>query len=119
MYQTFNIGFLGHDDALDQEVFDTEAARSLVTEAGAEGASLKIIQTQTSPQDQLALVFQQAAADIGLNVELVPISTAEARAEYAKGGYHGLSTVLIGQPEPSQTLNRELPRRHQPGAAAA
>jgi ABC-type transport system substrate-binding protein len=103
-YQPFAEGFLGHDPEVDEDPYDVEAARDLVEEAGAEGATVEMIQPTTAPQDAVAQAVQQSLGDIGLDVELVPISPTEARPEWRTGGHQAMVAPIIGQPGPSQTL---------------
>jgi peptide/nickel transport system substrate-binding protein len=105
VYQIFTEGIVGHDPDLNEEQFDLDAARALVEDAGADGASVEIIQATTAPQDVLAEAVQQALGDIGLDVELVPLSPTEARPEWRTGGYSAFVGPIIGQPAPSQTLD--------------
>jgi peptide/nickel transport system substrate-binding protein len=104
VYQPFVEGFLGYDPALDEDPYDPDAARQLIQDAGAEGTTVRIIQATTAPQDVLAEAVQQALGDIGLNIELIPLSPTEARPEWRTGGYQGFVGPIIGQPDPSQTL---------------
>ena len=104
VFQAFAETFLGHDPALDEDPYDVDAARDLITEAGADGTTVEIIQPTTAPQEQLAVAVQQALGDIGLEVELLPLSPTEARPEWRTGGHQAMVAPIIGQPEPSQTL---------------
>jgi ABC-type transport system substrate-binding protein len=104
VYQPFAEGFVGHDPDLDDDPYDVDAARELIADAGADGASVEMIQPTTAPQDAVAQAVQQSLGDIGLDVELVPISPTEARPEWRSGGYQAMVAPLIGQPGPSQTL---------------
>src|SRR5690606_34265973 len=72
VHQPVAEGFLGHDPALDDDPYDPDAARALVEEAGAEGATAGMIQQTTSPHAMIAEAVQQALGDIGLEVDLVP-----------------------------------------------
>jgi peptide/nickel transport system substrate-binding protein len=103
-YQAFADTYLGHDPDLDEDPYDVDAARDLITEAGAEGAAVEIIQPTTSPQDVLAVAVQQALGDIGLDVSLLPLSPTEARPEWRTGGHQAMVSPIIGQTQPSQTL---------------
>jgi peptide/nickel transport system substrate-binding protein len=104
VYQVVAPDFLGYDPALDEDPYDPDAARELITAAGADGATVELIQPTTAPQDALAVAVQQALGDIGLDVELVPLSPTEARPEWRTGGTQAMVAPIIGQPEPSQTL---------------
>jgi ABC-type transport system substrate-binding protein len=103
-YQPFLDGYLGYDQSLDADVYDPDEARRLVQEAGAEGATLQFLQSAGPPHDEHAQVVQQALGDIGLNVELTPISPGEAGSVFAEGDYHALVSVIAGQLDPSGTL---------------
>jgi peptide/nickel transport system substrate-binding protein len=104
VFQPFAEGFVGHEPDLDDDPYDVDAARELIADAGADGASVEMIQPTTAPQDAVAQAVQQSLGDIGLDVELVPISPTEARPEWRSGGHHAMVAPLIGQPGPSQTL---------------
>ncbi|MGH2488745.1 MAG: ABC transporter substrate-binding protein [Candidatus Limnocylindria bacterium] len=104
-YQVFNPGYLGHDDALDVDPYDPDEARRLVQEAGAEGASVKLLQvTGFPPLDAVAEVVQQSLNDIGLDVELAPVSLTENRTAWRSGAYEAFVGGLVVTAEPSQTL---------------
>lgn len=104
VFQPFPEGYLGHDPDLEEPEHDPEAARALIEEAGATGAKVEIIQATTPPQDQLALVVQQALGEIGLDVELLPVSPTEARPMWAQGGHQAFVTPVIAQVDPGSTL---------------
>ena len=76
---------------------DVAAAKKLVSDAGATGASVKMLQYNVEPQNTLAKVAQAQLQQIGLNVELVPILSTLGRATFRAGGY-GLLTVSITSP---------------------
>jgi ABC-type transport system substrate-binding protein len=118
-YQAFPEGYLGHDPELEDDPYDVDAARDLIAEAGAEGARVEIIQAMTSPQDQLAQVVQQALGDIGLEVELAPLSPTEANPTWRQGGHHGYVGTIISYAEPSQTLVRNYLGDDNPGEKPA
>ncbi|HEY8525290.1 MAG TPA: ABC transporter substrate-binding protein [Acidimicrobiales bacterium] len=101
--QPFNEGYMGYDESIEVP-YDPDEARRLVEEAGADGSTIRLIQQMTPPQDTLAEVVQQALGDIGIEVELEPLSSTEARPAWRAGGYHGMVAPIIGQAEPSQTL---------------
>lgn len=103
-YQPFLEGYLGYDPALDDDPYDPEAARRLVTEAGAEGAMVQLLASTVPPTNLLAEVVQQSLDDIGLNAELVPISPTEATSIWRRGSHHGLVAVIFAYAEPSLTL---------------
>jgi peptide/nickel transport system substrate-binding protein len=105
VYQVFTEGIVGHDPDLNEEQFDLDAARALVEDAGADGSTVEMIQATTAPQDVLAEAVQQSLGDIGIDVELVPLSPTEARPEWRTGGYAAFVAPIIGQPAPSQTLD--------------
>jgi peptide/nickel transport system substrate-binding protein len=102
-YQPFNEGYLGYDESIEVP-YDPDEARRLVEEAGADGETVQVIQQMTSPQDTLAQVLEQALADIGIGVEVTPLSSTEARPAWRTGGHHAMVAPIIGQAEPSQTL---------------
>jgi peptide/nickel transport system substrate-binding protein len=103
-YQPFEKGIFGHDPSLERDPYDPAAARKLIQEAGATGAKVRVIQVLTPPIDAMAEVVQQSLGDIGLDVELVPLSYVEARAAWSKGGAQAIVTGLRGGYDPSQRL---------------
>jgi ABC-type transport system substrate-binding protein len=103
-YQPYGPAMLGYDPELDVDPFDPEAAKALVQEAGAEGATVTIIALQTPPFDSLAQVVQQSLNDIGLSVELLPLNFAEAREKWATGDSQALVAGVRGGIEPSASL---------------
>ena len=103
-YQPITEGYFGHNPDLDVDPYDPEAARTLIQEAGAEGAAVEIIQPTTAPQDQIALVVQEALNEIGLQVQLLPISPTDARTVWREGNHQAIVYPIIAQIEPSQTL---------------
>jgi peptide/nickel transport system substrate-binding protein len=104
-YQPFASFIEGFDPALDEDPYDLEAARKLVQDAGAEGATVRIISVATSPLDLMSQVVQQSLNDIGLNVELVPLAFADARAAWPKAEHHGMVNGLRASFEPGRILN--------------
>src|SRR5690606_4437095 len=70
VYQPFPEGYMGHDPALDEDPYDPDAARDLISEAGAEGATVTILAMTTPPYEAIAEVLQQSLGDIGLDVEI-------------------------------------------------
>lgn len=106
VYQPFAEGFMGHDpDLVDPDVTDVETARQMIEDAGATGASVEMIQPQSQPQDTLAEVMQQVMNDLGLEVELLPISPTEARPQWREGGDQAMVAPIIGQIDPASTLS--------------
>jgi ABC-type transport system substrate-binding protein len=103
-YQQFQEGYLGHDPALDVDPYDPDAARALIEEAGATGATVQVIQNQTPPGNSLAQVIQQELGDIGLSVELVPLGASEATPAWREGTYAASVGNNAGQAEPSLSL---------------
>jgi peptide/nickel transport system substrate-binding protein len=104
-YQAFNEGYLGHDPDLDEDPYDLDEAERLVRDAGADGATVNVIQALTAPQESLALVLQQALEDIGMRVELTPLSPTESSAAWREGGHHAYVGTINGRADAAQTLN--------------
>lgn len=99
VFQTFIEGYVGYDKALDVDPYDPDAARALIKEAGAEGASVKLIQ-QLGPAAVFAEVIQQQLNDVGLNVEIVPVPGAEARQTWRQGEHNAFVAQIYGRPDP-------------------
>jgi peptide/nickel transport system substrate-binding protein len=105
VFQSFAEGYVGYDPDLDEDPYDPDAAADLVEEAGATGATVEIIQqTPSEPQSSLAVVAEQALGEIGLEVELTPVSPTEARALWREGGHQAMIGPIIGQIDPGSTL---------------
>ncbi|OLT10387.1 hypothetical protein BJF79_26155 [Actinomadura sp. CNU-125] len=116
-YQTFNKGYLGFDPKLHKNPYDPERARALIREAGAEGATVTILQVTTSPHDTLAEVVQQALTDIGLKVRLSPKSATESHAIWREGRSQAYVGTMLHYAEPAQTLTRTYLSKENPGPA--
>jgi peptide/nickel transport system substrate-binding protein len=103
-YQPYGPAMFGYNPALDVDPYDPDAAKALVQEAGAEGTKVTIIAIQTPPYDSIAQVVQQSLSDIGLDVELLPLNFADARAKWATGDSQAMVNGVRGGLEPSQSL---------------
>lgn len=114
-YQPFAQGIVGYDPALDKDPYDVEAAKQLIKDAGAEGASFTIIfSPEVPPSGDIATILQQALGDIGLNVEVQPVAAAEAGPGWIKGDYDAFVSPISGEVEPSKTLNASYLQRLNP-----
>jgi ABC-type transport system substrate-binding protein len=115
VYQPFPEGFLGHDPAFDEDPYDPEAAQELISEAGADGATVELLTMTTPPYDSLAQVAQQALGDIGLNVEIDAVSPTEGISTWLEGGHGFFTGTILAEPEPSLTLIRSYVGGHNLG----
>ncbi|OLT10392.1 hypothetical protein BJF79_26180 [Actinomadura sp. CNU-125] len=116
-YQPFNKGYLGFDPALDKNPYDPDAARALLRRADAEGASVTLVQYTTPPFDLIAEIVQQSLTDIGLKVELSPLSPTEGLPNWRKGDTQAQVGSLLAFADPSQTLNGTYLGVDDPGPA--
>ncbi len=73
--QPFAEGLVGYDPEVGSGVYDVDAAKALIQEAGAEEATISLL-AQTN-NDLLNQVIQQQLGEIGLNVELDVVSPTE------------------------------------------
>jgi ABC-type transport system substrate-binding protein len=106
-YQTFAPGQIGYLESLDKDPYDPDEAKKLVQDAGAEGATLNILQNTGATQlQQLAEVVQQELGKIGLTVKLVPQPATEIRLSWRSGSYDGSVDGMIGSPDVAATLRR-------------
>jgi peptide/nickel transport system substrate-binding protein len=102
-YPTFN-------EALPAFTQDLEQARALIEEAGATGATLQMnFLDVNSSEEAAALIMQDAASQIGLNVELIPApwSTMFQLASSEETAHH-MSILLMSTftADPTFTLNQ-------------
>ncbi|MFV2179027.1 ABC transporter substrate-binding protein [Actinomadura sp. LOL_016] len=116
-YQPFNKGYLGFSPNLDANPHDPEAARALVRAAGAEGASVTLAQYTTPPFDLIAEIVQQSLTDIGLKVELFPLSPTEGLPNWRKGATQAQVGSLLAFADPSRTLTGTYLGEDAPGPA--
>jgi peptide/nickel transport system substrate-binding protein len=104
-YQPFASFVEGFVPALDEDPYDPDAARKLIQDAGAEGATVSIISVAIPPLDLMAQVVQQSLNDIGLNVELAPLGFVDARAAWPKAEHHAMVIGTRAAFEPGRFLN--------------
>jgi len=80
---------------------DKEKAMSLLKEAGAEGATIKL---KVSPQYVLdtgnAQVLQSQLKDVGLNLELVTVEWGNLLDAWYASDFEMLNLLMLGQPDP-------------------
>jgi peptide/nickel transport system substrate-binding protein len=108
VFQAFPFPYLGYDAAVDKELgkkaYNPKKAKQMVQKAGASGTSIKAIYINTSPLTEYALVIQQALGDLGIKVELTPVTTSNARPTWRTGNYEMFVTGLQQSPEPALTM---------------
>jgi peptide/nickel transport system substrate-binding protein len=104
-YQPLASFIEGYDAALEEDPYDPDAARKLIQDAGAEGATVSIISVAVPPLDLMAQVVQQSLTDIGLKVELAPLGFADARAAWPKAEHHAMVIGTRAAFEPGRFLN--------------
>jgi ABC-type transport system substrate-binding protein len=119
VYQPFPEGYLGHDPALDDDPYDAEAARELIREAGAEGATVRLLTMTTPPYEAIASIAEQALGDIGLDVTVDPVSPTEGIPTWVEGSHPAFIGTILAEPEPSLTLVRSYLGGHNLGEAPA
>jgi peptide/nickel transport system substrate-binding protein len=119
VYQPFPDGYLGYDSALDEDPYDPEAAQELIREAGAEGATVRLLTMTNEPYNSIGAIAEQALGDIGLEVELDPVSPTEGIATWMEGGHAAYVGTILAEPEPSLTLVRSYLGGHNLGEAPA
>lgn len=119
VYQPFPEGFVGHDPALDEDPYDPDAARELVREAGADGASVRLLTMTTPPYDSIAAIAEQALGDIGLEVTIDPVSPTEGIPTWVEGSHPAYIGTILAEPEPSLTLGRSYLGGHNLGEVPA
>lgn len=102
--QAFAEGTVGHDPDLEGIPYDPEAARRLLKEAGAAGKTVKFVATTTPPFQAMIEAIQHSLKDVGLNVELLPLSASEATPTFLRGGHAAVMTTISTTPEPSANL---------------
>ncbi len=115
VYQPFPAGYMGHDPALDEDPYDPDAARDLISEAGAEGATVTILAMTTPPYEAIAEVLQQSLGDIGLDVEIDAVSPSVGIPTWLEGGHSAHVGSILAEPEPSLTLGRSYLGGHNLG----
>jgi peptide/nickel transport system substrate-binding protein len=103
-YQPLQQGVIGYDPSLDKNPVNLDEARTLVRAAGAEGATVTVIEQTNPPNDAIATVVQQALGDIGLKVKLVPFSPVEGTQAWSKGAYNASVGLILSSAEPSRAL---------------
>jgi peptide/nickel transport system substrate-binding protein len=104
VYQTFNKGEIGYVKELDKDPYDQAAARKLVKDASAEGATLTGLYALGATGDTLAQAIQQALTDVGLKVQLTPQTAAQVRQTFRTGSHHIYIDGMAARPDPSATL---------------
>jgi peptide/nickel transport system substrate-binding protein len=117
VYQPFPEGFLGHDPDLDDDPYDPEAARDLIRDAGAEGATVRLLTMTNEPYKSIGAIAEQALGDIGLDVQLDPVSPTEGIATWMEGSHPAYIGTILAEPEPSLTLTRSYLGGHNLGEA--
>ncbi|MFB6235526.1 MAG: ABC transporter substrate-binding protein [Halopenitus sp.] len=89
-------------DKPDDQAYNPEAAKQLLKEAGAEGASFSILTTKSSLRQAKAMRQQLNAAGLDVDVEQVTSSTYWDR--YANLDYDVTISGSVGDPDPDQSL---------------
>jgi ABC-type transport system substrate-binding protein len=93
--QAFPPGFDGYI-ASQKPKQNLAAAKKLIKEAGADGATIKAVAgTGASPYDTLNQIVQSQLQAIGLKVELVPTTPSLLRAAWRTGQYQALSNIAL------------------------
>ncbi|HEY8523596.1 MAG TPA: ABC transporter substrate-binding protein [Acidimicrobiales bacterium] len=119
VYQPFPEGYLGFDPDIDEDPYDPEAARDLIEQAGADGTSVRLLTMTTPPYDSIAQIAQQALGDIGLEVEIEPVSPTVGIPTWMEGGHAAYIGTILAEPEPSLTLGRSYLGSHNLGEPPA
>src|SRR5262249_6177701 len=77
----------------------------LVQEAGAQGATVSMLQSVGAPYEQLSVAIQQALGVIGLDAQLTPATSAQVRPMWQTGNYDAAVKSITGRIEPANTMN--------------
>jgi len=107
-YQPLLAGVAGHDPSLDTNTYNPAQAKALVRQAGAEGATITLIEQTNPPSADLATVVQQELGDIGLKVKLVPMAATVATSTWPKGQYNAEVGLTLSSPDPGTALGLYL-----------
>lgn len=75
-------------DTPKNRAFDPDAARELVTNAGAEGAKLRfLVGAGNALREQTGVILQQQLAAIGLELEIVKVDSGQVWSTFKSGDY--------------------------------
>ena len=101
----------GHTDEYYAYDYNPEQAKALIAEAGAEGAQLTINFDSGSPvQKSTAVILKSAYEDIGLQVNLVEMSSAAYTSELYKGEFPAFFMIEFPiLPDPGYALALNYP----------
>lgn len=120
-WQTWPEGTMGHNpDLADAYPYDPERAQELLAEAGLEdGFTFEaMVNSGLSPQIEIAEALQAMFADIGVTMEISPVSSSEAVQTYAAGDVPAYLHVFTGHPDPAIGVGRFMVEGGQYGDMA-
>ncbi|MDV7352765.1 ABC transporter substrate-binding protein [Rhodococcus oxybenzonivorans] len=105
VFQPLPEGIDGHNADLDGIYpYDPAKARQLLDEAGVDNLTIRVITVAgLSPQQEIATALQAQLAEVGVTLELMPMSNADAQVRMGEGGY-ALLNPRLAFPTPAQTL---------------
>jgi peptide/nickel transport system substrate-binding protein len=115
--QVFPEGMPGHvdDDSLEPRT-DVEEAKELIEEAGAAGATVKVVQFDIEPYVTLTNIVQRQLNDVGFNVELTRVSGQLGRPTFQEGGHAIMvAPTSATYPDPMTYLERDVLGIGNPG----
>jgi len=90
------------DDKPNDQAFDREEGMTMLSDAGADGASFSILTTQSSLRQAQAM--RQQLNRSGLNVDIEQVTSSTYWARYEEGDYDVTISGSVGDPDPDQSL---------------
>jgi ABC-type transport system substrate-binding protein len=113
--QAFLPGMVGYDPSL-KPTTDVAMAKQLIQEAGATGATIRMLTINVAPYYTFAQVAQSELDAIGLNIRLVVSPPNTYRTLYQQGGYGMLeATPSFTSLDPTQMLDQYVRGLGNPG----
>ncbi|MHC1594064.1 MAG: ABC transporter substrate-binding protein, partial [Methanotrichaceae archaeon] len=102
----YPVGLPGHDPSFEGYAYDPNKAKTLLAEAGAEGAELEISISESPMESTLAQAIQQDLQAVGLKVTISSMSRSVVRDLRKKGeAQMYFSNWFLMIPDPSDLIN--------------
>lgn len=105
--QLIPAGVPGHNDDIVAE-FDVEAAKAAVADAGAEGATVRLLIQAIPTYTAFQQALEQMLSEVGFNVEPVTVETAQIATELLKEEWDLYIGFFPGSADPWITYNTLL-----------
>jgi ABC-type transport system substrate-binding protein len=115
--QSFLPGMVGYLPSLTAPAPDVAQAKQLIQQAGATGATIKLLTINVAPYYTWAQVAQAELDAIGLNIQIVVATAGTYRTMYQNGGYGMLQATpsTTSSLDPTQMLDQYVLGQGNPG----